>query len=82
MNRQSHPRPPIRLLALLAAFLAAACPPPCARAARETVDGIAWVYDVEGGKAVLGACAVPRSAEGTVTVPERLGGFQVEGIGD
>ena len=82
MNRKRHPRPPLRLLAVLAAFLAAACPPPCARAARETVDGIVWVYDADGGKAVLGACAVPRSAAGTLTVPERLGGFQVAGVGD
>lgn len=53
-----------------------------AKGARETVDGIAWVYEVDNGKAVLSACAVPRATEGRVAVPEKLGGVRVAGIGD
>ena len=72
------PRFPMLALAFAFALVLAGT----ARGARETVDGIAWVYEVEGEKAVLSACAVPRMTEGRVEVPAMLGGVQVAGVGD
>ena len=65
----------------------------CVFARTENVDGVEWAYRVEGGEAVIdndydpwgdaGQCAaIPRSTSGTITIPTRLGGYQVTGIGD
>lgn len=82
MKRRIHliVRPCLSVLALALALGLAS--PGGARGARETVDGIAWVYEVDGGKAVLSACTVPRATEGRVAVPEKLGGVRVAVVGD
>ena len=73
-------RPCIPVFALAVALVLVL--PGAARGARETVDGIVWVYEVEEGKAVLSACTVPRATKGRVVVPEKLGGMPVAAIGD
>ena len=70
------------LLASCLALCLAAIGPQPARAEHEVVDGVKWVYELADGKAVLNAYAVPRSTEGTVMVPARLGGCPVTEVGD
>lgn len=81
MNRPNPSRTVLLFRAALLALLIPLCPV-AALADRETVDGILWVYEVENGKASLGACAVPHATEGTVTVPSQLGGCPVTRVGD
>lgn len=87
MQKLHSKKPAMHLLravlpaAAAALWLAAAAPRP-ALADHEVVDGTKWVYEIADGKAVLGAMTVPRSTEGTVAIPSRLGGCPVEEVGD
>ena len=72
----------LRIPVLLFAAALGLGPAVGAQGARETVDGISWVYETDGGTAVLSASTVPRTTEGRVVVPEKLGGVRVAGIGD
>ena len=51
----------------------------------ETVNGLKWTYRVVDGEAVLGgnndARAIPTSTFGAITIPDKLGGWVVTGIG-
>ena len=69
---------PVLALAVLFGLV----PAGTARGAREVVDGIAWVYEVVDGKAVLSASTVPQATKGRVAVPEKLGGVPVAAVGD
>ena len=50
----------------------------------ETVGGVRWTYSVRDGRARAGAGpgrpAVPPGTAGALEIPERLGGFPVEGL--
>ena len=54
----------------------------------ETVNGYTWSYFVKNGEATVAAekngnysCAVSPSPKGAITIPEKLGGVKVTGIG-
>ena len=53
---------------------------------KETVNGIEWTYRVVDGEAVLGgnnkARAIDTSTFGTVVIPQEIGGYSVQSIGD
>ena len=71
-----------KLMILIVAF-AVAMP---VMSATETVGGITWNYTVSGGKASIYkahySAAISTSTTGAITVPSKLGGYQVTSIGD
>ena len=53
-------------------------------AATETVGGYTWTYEINGGKAVIDnyySTAIAPAPTGTLTIPSKLGGKPVTGIG-
>lgn len=51
--------------------------PVCAET--ETIDGVTWIYTTGGGKATVTGL---ERTEGELRIPDELGGFPVEAIGD
>ena len=70
-----------KLMMVLATAFAAAMP---IMAATETVGGYTWTYEINGGKAVIDnyySTAIAPAPTGTLTIPSKLGGKPVTGIG-
>ena len=71
--------------ALLAAALPAALflglsLPPSLRADVVTINGVQWTYSIKNGEATVEG--IPTSTEGAVSIPQKLGGYDVTSIAD